>query len=90
MRRSVLCSLAALTSLVVAAPTSQAATPLRYVAWATPTAPPRASLPPDPHRGCPALRSLVNYPHDIAAATGAQLTDVTCGAAQTKDYFTSQ
>jgi hypothetical protein len=33
---------------------------------------------------------LVNYPHDIAAATGAQLTDVTCGAAETKDYSASQ
>jgi hypothetical protein len=36
------------------------------------------------------LRSLLNYPHDIAGQTGAQLTDVTCGGAKTSDYFSSQ
>jgi lysophospholipase L1-like esterase len=30
------------------------------------------------------------YPHVLAAATGAQLTDVTCGAAETGDFFSSQ
>jgi lysophospholipase L1-like esterase len=47
-------------------------------------------LPPDPAAPVECLRSILNYPHDIAAATGAQLTDVTCGAAQTKDYAGSQ
>jgi lysophospholipase L1-like esterase len=36
-------------------------------------------------------RSLLNYPHDIAAATGAEsFTDVTCSGARTSDFFTSQ
>ena len=89
MRRSVLCSFAALASLVVAAPTSQAATPLRYVALGDSYSAGSGVQPADP-TGVSCTRSLVNYPHDIAAATGAQLKDVTCGAAQTKDFFTSQ
>jgi lysophospholipase L1-like esterase len=36
------------------------------------------------------LRSTANYPHVLAARTGARLTDVTCGAAQTKDFTASQ
>lgn len=36
-------------------------------------------------------RSLLNYPHDIAAATGAEsFTDATCSGAKTSDFFTSQ
>ncbi|MEV7687807.1 SGNH/GDSL hydrolase family protein [Streptomyces bungoensis] len=36
------------------------------------------------------LRSTANYPHVLASRTGARLTDVTCGAAQTKDFTTGQ
>jgi lysophospholipase L1-like esterase len=36
------------------------------------------------------MRSTGNYPHVLAAATGAQLTDVTCGAAETGDFFSAQ
>ncbi|GGL93911.1 lipase 2 [Streptomyces fumigatiscleroticus] len=36
------------------------------------------------------LRSTANYPHVIAARTGARLKDVTCGAAQTKDFTQAQ
>ncbi|MET8036070.1 SGNH/GDSL hydrolase family protein [Streptomyces sp. NPDC005345] len=36
------------------------------------------------------LRSTANYPHVLAARTGARLKDVTCGAAQTKDFTASQ
>jgi lysophospholipase L1-like esterase len=88
VRRSVLCSLAALASLVVAAPASDAAT-LRYVAMGDSYSAGSGVAPPDP-TGLSCTRSLKNYPHDIAAAAGVQLKDVTCGAAQTKDYFTSQ
>jgi lysophospholipase L1-like esterase len=36
-------------------------------------------------------RSQLNYPHDIAAATGADdFTDVTCSGARTSDFFASQ
>jgi lysophospholipase L1-like esterase len=88
VRRSVLCSLAALASLVVAAPASDAAT-LRYVAMGDSYSAGSGVAPPDP-TGLSCTRSLKNYPHDIAAATGVQLKDVTCGAAQTKDFYTSQ
>jgi lysophospholipase L1-like esterase len=47
-------------------------------------------LPPDPAAAPQCLRSLLNYPHVIAGQTGAQLTDVTCGGAETGDFFTSQ
>jgi lysophospholipase L1-like esterase len=89
VRRLAACALAAVASLVVAAPTSQAATPLKYVALGDSYSAGSGVLPPDP-TGVSCTRSLVNYPHDIAVETGAQLTDVTCGAAETKDYFTSQ
>jgi len=48
------------------------------------------TVPPDPSAPLECARSTVNYPHDIAGRLGAQLTDVTCGAAETKDYFSSQ
>jgi lysophospholipase L1-like esterase len=47
-------------------------------------------LPLDPNASLLCVRSTSNYPHDIAAATGAQLTDVTCGGAETKDFAGSQ
>ena len=47
-------------------------------------------LPPDPTAPPQCLRSLGNYPHVIAAATGAHLTDVTCGGADTGDYVAEQ
>jgi lysophospholipase L1-like esterase len=89
VRRPVLFSLAALASLVVVAPAAQATTPLRYVAMGDSYSAGSGVEPPDP-TGVSCTRSLRNYPHDIAAATAVRLTDVTCGAAQTKDYYTSQ
>ncbi|SDR69865.1 GDSL-like Lipase/Acylhydrolase family protein [Nocardioides scoriae] len=47
-------------------------------------------LPLDPTAPPSCLRSTRNYPHVIAARTGAVLRDVTCGAAETKDYRESQ
>ena len=90
MRRSVLCSLAALASIVVVAPTSQAATPLRYVALGDSYSAASGVLPLDLFAPPECLRSIRNYPHVIAADTGAQLKDVTCGAAETSDFFESQ
>ncbi len=46
-------------------------------------------LPVDP-TNLLCLRSTANYPHVIAARTGAHLKDVTCGAARTKDFTASQ
>jgi hypothetical protein len=90
VRRLAACALAALAFALLGAPaSSQASTPTRYVALGDSYSSASGVLPPDP-TGVSCTRSLVNYPHDIAAATGAQLTDVTCGAAETKDYYTSQ
>lgn len=38
----------------------------------------------------PCLQSTLNFAHDIAAARGYSLTDVSCGGAQTKDYTGAQ
>jgi lysophospholipase L1-like esterase len=81
-------ALAALASTPTAS--SQAATsPLRYVALGDSYSAASGVFPPDPSSPLCA-RSTVNYPHLIAARTGASFTDVTCGAAQTKDFFTGQ
>jgi lysophospholipase L1-like esterase len=47
-------------------------------------------LPPDSAAPFQCLRSTRNYPKVIATTTGAQLTDVTCGAAETGDFFSPQ
>ncbi|CAM5308712.1 hypothetical protein STENM327S_06087 [Streptomyces tendae] len=46
-------------------------------------------LPVDP-TNLLCLRSTANYPHVIAATTGAHLKDVTCGAAQTAHFSQAQ
>src|SRR3954454_24828224 len=77
--------------VVAAAPSSQAATTgQRYVAMGDSYSAASGVLPPDPTAAPQCLRSTRNYPHVIAAATGAQLTDVTCGGADTGDYAGSQ
>ena len=66
------------------------AEPLQYVALgdsyaaASGVFPLAAGAPPE------CLQSRRNFAHDIAASVGAQLTDVTCGAAETKDFSPSQ
>lgn len=80
---------AALTTVVAAATPSQAHGPLRYVALGDSYSAASGVLPPDPTSPLCA-RSTANYPHVIAAKTGAALTDVTCGAAETKDFTSSQ
>ncbi len=78
--------------LAVAGPASQAAqaTTLQYVALGDSYSAASGVLPPDLTAPPQCLRSTLNYPHVIAAKTGARLTDVTCGAAETGHYFTSQ
>jgi lysophospholipase L1-like esterase len=78
----------ALTLAAQAAPA--AATPLRYVALGDSYSAASGVLPPDLSAPLQCLRSVRNYPHVIVGTTGAQLTDVTCGAAETNDYFESQ
>ena len=64
--------------------------PLRYVALGDSYSAASGVLPPDLGAAPECARSIRNYPHVIAGQTGAQLTDVTCGAAETGDYFASQ
>ncbi|MCU1668246.1 MAG: putative secreted hydrolase [Blastococcus sp.] len=91
MRRVTACVLAAVVGVLLGALPSQAATPgLRYVAMGDSYSAASGVLPPDPAAPASCIRSTSNYPHVIAARTGARFTDVTCGAAETKDYFTSQ
>jgi lysophospholipase L1-like esterase len=91
MRRVTACVLAALVGVLLGAQPSQAATsPLRYVAMGDSYSAASGVLPPDLTAPPSCIRSTSNYPHVIAARTGARLRDVTCGAAETKDYFTSQ
>jgi lysophospholipase L1-like esterase len=90
VRRLAACVLAALLFALLGAPASQATEPLRYVALGDSYSAASGVLPPDPTAAPQCLRSTSNYPHVIAAATGAQLTDVTCGGADTGDYFEPQ
>src|SRR4051794_35699854 len=85
---AVLSILAALATLAVSAQSAPAAG-LRYVALGDSYSAASGVLPVDP-TAPQCLRSTRDYPHDIAAATGAQLTDVTCGAAETGDFFEGQ
>ncbi|MGY1719199.1 SGNH/GDSL hydrolase family protein [Blastococcus sp. SYSU DS0552] len=93
MRRLVTCILAAVAVLagVLVAPTAQAApAPLRYVALGDSYSAASGVLPPDLTAPPQCLRSTRNYPHVIAGAIGARLTDVTCGGADTGDFFAGQ
>jgi lysophospholipase L1-like esterase len=77
--------------VALAAPLVQAAaSPLRYVALGDSYSAASGVLPLDLFAPPECLRSVRNYPHVIAADTGAQLKDVTCGAAETNDFFESQ
>ena len=90
MQRLAACVLAALLFVLLGAPSSQASAPLRYVALGDSYSAASGVLPPDPSAHPMCLRSTSNYPHLIAGTIGAQLTDVTCGGADTGDYFAPQ
>ncbi|MFH8798327.1 SGNH/GDSL hydrolase family protein [Streptomyces sp. NPDC017936] len=68
---------------------SHATAPLDYAALGDSYAAASGVLPVDVSNLL-CLRSTANYPHVIASRTGARLTDVTCGAAQTKDFTQAQ
>jgi lysophospholipase L1-like esterase len=95
MHRRTLTSLVAVAAALGAVATtstapSQASTSrLRYVALGDSYSAASGVLPPDPSSPFCA-RSTSNYPHLIASRTSAAFTDVTCGAAETKDFFTGQ
>src|SRR3954447_19724560 len=89
--RRLLLSVIGAIFVALAAPLVQAgASPLRYVALGDSYSAASGVLPLDLFAPPECLRSVRNYPHVIAANTGAQLKDVTCGAAETSDFFESQ
>ena len=93
--RSVLASLlVAATGLFVLAPTPGSSAddrPLRYVALGDSYSAASGNFPPDPSAQPECARSLVNYPHVIAnRTTPATFKDVSCGGADTTDFFRSQ
>jgi lysophospholipase L1-like esterase len=91
VQRLAACVLSALVLVLLGAPASQASSEsLRYVALGDSYSAASGVLPPDPEAPLSCLRSTSNYPHLIAAETGAELTDVTCGGADTTDYFSAQ
>lgn len=81
----------ALTVMATSTPAGAAtATPLRYVALGDSYSAGSGVWPPDLQASPLCLRTTKNYPHLIAAATGATFTDVTCGAAETKHLYAAQ
>ncbi|WP_166020629.1 SGNH/GDSL hydrolase family protein [Streptomyces chilikensis] len=89
-RRTLAAALAAsAVALGLAVQPAQAADPLRYVALGDSYSAGSGVSPTD-FSSPLCLRSKANYPKVIAGRTGADLTDVTCGAAQTKHFTQSQ
>jgi lysophospholipase L1-like esterase len=85
-----LCSLLASALAVPASASPRQAEPVDYVALGDSYSAASGVLPPDPTAPHQCLRSTRNYPHVVAAATGARLTDVTCGGADTGDFGAEQ
>ena len=91
IRRLMVSVLGVILALALITQGAQAASsPLRYVALGDSYSAASGVLPPDLLAPPECLRSIRNYPHVIAADTGAQLKDATCGAAETSHFFESQ
>ncbi|MEV5758577.1 SGNH/GDSL hydrolase family protein [Streptomyces tendae] len=92
LRRVMTATAAAVATLALGLTDAAAhATPgtLDYVALGDSYSAASGVLPVDP-TNLLCLRSTANYPHVIAATTGARLKDVTCGAAQTAHFRQAQ
>ena len=93
LRRLLAVLLTALACAFVLAPPASAAPPrepLDHVALGDSYSAASGVLPPDLTAAPQCLRSTRNYPHVLAQAIGARLTDVTCGGADTSHYSTAQ
>ncbi|MGW7524098.1 SGNH/GDSL hydrolase family protein [Streptomyces sp. NPDC054783] len=82
-------ALAGTLALGLTAAPAHATAPLNYAALGDSYSAASGVLPVDTSNLI-CLRSTADYPHVIAARTGAGLTDVTCGAAQAKHFTESQ
>jgi lysophospholipase L1-like esterase len=85
----------ALTVVVTATPAGAATSytpqpPLKYVALGDSYSAGAGVLPTDFSAPPLCIRTTRNYPRLIASATGASLKDVTCTAAETRHFYTSQ
>ncbi|MEV4331417.1 SGNH/GDSL hydrolase family protein [Streptomyces sp. NPDC049597] len=76
--------------LGTAAPARATAEPLNYVALGDSYSAGSGVLPLDPAAFPLCFRTTRNYPRLLAARTGANLTDVTCGAAKTEHFTQAQ
>jgi lysophospholipase L1-like esterase len=83
---------AALAVLGLTAPSAQAQSQDQrsYVAMGDSYSAASGVLPLDPDASLLCIRSSADYPHVLAARAGLALHDVTCGAAQTKDFAGAQ
>ena len=82
---------ASAVAVCVTGPAGHAAPALtHYVAMGDSYSAASGNIPPDPTASPACLRSTRNYPHMLAVFLDAELTDVTCGGAETSDYTTSQ
>src|SRR4051794_7719853 len=81
--RRVLCIAGAVACGVLTPTAAAAGTPLRYVALGDSYSAASGVLPLDTQAPLPCLRSSRNFAHVLATRLAAQLTDVTCGAAET-------
>ncbi|WP_042394511.1 SGNH/GDSL hydrolase family protein [Streptacidiphilus carbonis] len=91
-RLAVLAVAAAMTGGLALAAPAQASTSssINYVAMGDSYSAGSGVLPLDLSAPLECARSTADYPHDLAARIGADLTDVTCGGAQTGDFAGSQ
>lgn len=92
LRRVLTCVIAALLTVAAAAPApaTTAAEPLDYVAMGDSFSAGSGVFPLAPGSPPQCLQSARNYPHLVARAIGASLTDVTCGGATTAHFTRSQ
>ena len=88
MRR--LLASAAIATALISVTGAHAEEPLTYVALGDSYSAASGVLPVDLTAPLVCLRSTRNYPHVIAARTGARLDDVTCGGAATSHFTTAQ
>ena len=84
------CATVAVAAGAVTQAAEAATGPLRYVALGDSYSAASGVLPPDLSAPLACLRSIRNYPHVLANAIGAELQDVTCGAAETDHFFSPQ
>lgn len=93
LRRLATAAAALVSAATLATVPAADAAPLEYVALGDSYSAASGVLPLDLRSGLTGLtcmRSTRNYPHVIAAKTGFAFRDVTCGAAETKDFFAKQ